>query len=487
MNNVDSIFKLLDQEKYNFLQDLKAPLNNNSQYTSQVESLDPELLQKVSPETPSLLYQRNRKNTRIMQKKMNKDDETIKDKLSGQNIEWVPQMLMSRKKYKRLFSGTSWSVENPRRSERIKRKGTPKKRKSTPKKRSLESDDDILDMEECTKPFRKRLRQKADPEALPHAVWESVDSDHDENEDNFETFINQMQGGSEESEKEETTDEECAAEDENMLGYKKDGFIVPDKQYSSDGMILDEPHDVGPMEYTPVKTYTLKELVGTERSHSTPSSFTCLEPLHIANLDEVLCNHSLLTSKVWRDRLNPMLLESDSNIMLHAEKDPEKILRFQTFFACPRSRWHTNKYFVSLFQRCIQPCLMMGGAGRSENHKKMLRLVSANRAMIKTQCFEPYLDKCDGCGLKHRVLTHSVELLDSEGCATGESLYFGPICGKKLEAVESLFKILNSLPLLPFNKKYMENALAYLNFCEIKCTNAIDTIYSEKVQDEEIL
>jgi hypothetical protein len=51
-------------------------------------------------------------------------------------------------------------------------------------------------------------------------------------------------------------------------------------------------------------------------------------------------------------------------------------------------------------------------------------------------------------------------------------MYFGSFCGRKIEAAIGLFRILNALPLLPYSKKYIENALACVNFYESRCADA---------------
>jgi hypothetical protein len=158
------------------------------------------------------------------------------------------------------------------------------------KKRNLgdEIEQEIDDLEDV-QVSRKRLRKKPEP-----AVWENIDSDQDD---------------------------------------RKDGMVIETDQHSSE-------EETRPMEYTPARSYTLGELLTSsnpeeykEPRQQTPVTFTtCLEPYHIANLNEI-----------WHDRINPMLLDSDTNVLPYLEKDSERFLQFQTFFSCPRSKWHTNK------------------------------------------------------------------------------------------------------------------------------------------------
>lgn len=539
MDNIPDIFRELSHEKDQFLKDIRAPIDKNGNHQGKRNSMD--FQSKNSPEHPSILFQKTVKNKNKIREKQELDNISIEKKLKESEefgITIDPVSKSQNSKNNNNNNNKKNKPANPlRRSARItkihtlkpttisiqpadievKKKDQPQKRRNSYDLSELINDITSSDNNSSDTIF-KRLKKKAE------TIWNNVDSESDQETaqkevitpDSFSPTISSPNEEDSGVTSQRVDSFEVVADSESRLdsgnhsdvedgkntdsnGYilEDDGFVVleNDTVFARDDSILDvnmdqssNNEDIRPMDFTPSKGQSLKQFIEsvpdylfgvhadikkskTNNNNQVYVSKHCVSP-----------NMIVKQCQVYIDRMPQQIIEPSFSILKEKETDSSMIRDFKTFFKTPRDQWAQNKFFISLFERAIKPCVSLGNSSMFPHNQKMLELASANRLVIKS-LQQPFLDHvCDGCKKQHRMVTYVLTVLKEDGKEEqGNPMYIGSICGEKLKGVIQLFGILNWIPLIPLNEKYVTNTLACINYYDKLCVLTHDNRYAERL------
>jgi hypothetical protein len=450
----ENIFQLLSKEKQQFLKEITS--HKNEKYTTAIHTIA-RSTSKPSPKKLSQLFMKNPQVTKKIAEKQNLDNLKIHAKLRKQDSgEWGIHMLPQLHETFRNLNQTS--DKNPRRSARIKSKSGPEiktlsPKVNSPKKKRGQEDEDS---NEGRKKTKKTFQFDEDIyEIQPSSNEESLNASLNSN------FTNNCR----EYDEENSLLDENSKDIELTIEISNDTLIETKVKSDSDSdrMPLD-PMEQDPMEFTPtvskiqntnvILQKTNDRCFPEEPSNSPPSELN-LDVLDVAPLEDVYnirIPHFLLEV---RSRDKPEIYET-----LHFKQ-------FETFYKTPRYLWYTTSFFENLWKTVISPCMSFLCADKQE---KFLHLISSNRFVMQ-QCKNQF-GNCDSCCLKKTISWEAKTLL-KDGTLTHEIFYFDEDCGQLLNAVCSLFHLINPLRLLPESQKYIHNAYHYVLLCEKKCQEII--------------
>jgi len=167
----------------------------------------------------------------------------------------------------------------------------------------------------------------------------------------------------------------------------------------------------------------------------------------------------------------------------YIEQDKELKLKFEEFINCNRSEWKDTDFYKKLYNTVIINSITIGRASRKNANKKLLELSMENRILCNEYTsIQIEIDKCDGCDIKHKVLSYIFFTYDKDGNQE-QVLKMGCVCGSKVNAVIKIYQLLNSIGFIPEEKKeWFKNIHTLLNYWSSHALDIIsNTIWKEDI------
>ncbi len=168
------------------------------------------------------------------------------------------------------------------------------------------------------------------------------------------------------------------------------------------------------------------------------------------------------------------------------EQDKDAKIRFEDFVNVPRSEWGESEYYKRLYNYVILNAMTMGRASRETSNKKLLSMIISNRICFNEEVpMEAIHDRCDGCGTSHRMLSYIFFTFDENGIQEG-ILKMGSFCGQKTCDVIMIYRLLNTTPFIPEDKKeWFKNVQTLINYWSNHLLEVISNLVWRDVEDEE--
>lgn len=148
----------------------------------------------------------------------------------------------------------------------------------------------------------------------------------------------------------------------------------------------------------------------------------------------------------------------------YAETDNVLKEEFMELKQMPRYMWSESKFYKRFFESIVVGASRMGRASNHDKNYHMLQLIMQNRVKFSDMVIMNIDDRCDGCMIAHKTLTHIFHTLNVLG-DTDTVLKMGSICGEKLKSLVELYRILNSLSFISSKRKdWVTNAQTMFNY-----------------------